>query len=70
MSAIRKALRSVLDRIAGTLSLNERLRSAEEVGVGLAGAKEPEPGPCSTGRADDDLLDRERQLRVLMLNWM
>lgn len=67
---MRSALRDVLERAARALSFDGRARSAEEPNARLTGGNAPEPRPGSAGSDSDELLDRERQVRVLMSSWM
>ncbi len=70
MSAVRDALRGALERVAGALSVNKLAAPARGTGVGAAGAKRTEIGPAGVENDGSELLDRKRQLRVLMPSWM
>jgi hypothetical protein len=68
MSVFRDALRGALERVAG--ALNKLTAPARGTEVGTAGAKRTEIGPAGVESDESALLDRERQLRVLMSSWM
>jgi len=70
MSAARDLLQGAVARIAGALSFNRFASCAEDRGKGAA---EVSPTAAERAEAEDrdyDLRDRERELRVLMSNWM
>jgi hypothetical protein len=70
MSAVRYALRSALERVAGALGVSRLASSAPPgAGAGSAHARQAEVAAATEGR-DADLLDRERELRVPMSSWM
>jgi hypothetical protein len=73
MSAVGRVLRSALARAAGAVSLNKAAATPATKGwtnrCGTPAGRRAETGPPA-GSADDDTLDRERQLRVLMSSWM
>lgn len=70
MSAVRDLLRRVLARVAGALSFNKSASLAADPGEGAAEATPPAVRPVGSEYNEHELRDRERELRILMSNWM
>jgi hypothetical protein len=69
MSALRSLVRGIAARTAGVLGLNRPAGHSERPGAASA-----DTSASATARTDPvserDLRDRERELRILMSNWM
>jgi hypothetical protein len=65
VSVIGHVLRDALERAASAVSLSKA--AAARCGSEAPASRKAETVPAA---ADDDALDRERQLRVLMSSWM
>jgi hypothetical protein len=69
MSTVAAAWRGALDRMAGALDAARRTSRAP-ARAGEEGSPPTDARRAADGGRHDDLLDRERQLRVLMSSWM
>ena len=63
----RSLLRAFLRRLVGTRSLDRS--PPQEPPTRGADAQRAGAGPAAYGDSDHDLLDRERQLRIMMASW-
>jgi hypothetical protein len=70
VNAVSKAFRGALGRMAGELSTARCASPAAGSAAGADDSTRTEAGPTVADAHCDDLLDRERQLRVLMSSWM
>jgi hypothetical protein len=68
MRPARRSLRAFLGRLAGTRSLDRP--PAQEARPRGADAQNTGAGPAAYDDGDRELLDRERQLRIMMASWM
>ena len=67
MRTMREALQAALARVAAALSLTPQ--TPETPGPNGAEPQQAEPGPTVAEDREQDLLDRERQLHLLMASW-